>query len=184
MVTDDINHVGLWESYFSNAGKRAKIFVHRAKSWIDSDPRILRRCASEDEECLCSGNVYYARNMGKAAFSARLKTKNRAVKKHVSTSILCNNEAFGKDPAPFIVKSCYCAFENKQKPNPSRRVDPHVSALVRDHMLPINEHVYTAWGDISLVRAAKVLFNRCYSSGAVKCVLLSGSDVCTHPSFR
>ena len=48
-------------------------------------------------------------------------------------------------------------------------------------MLPIKEHVYTAWGDISLVRAAKVLFNRCYSSGAVKCVLLSGSDVPIRP---
>ena len=35
MVTDDINQVDLWETYFSKAGERAKIFVHRAKSWID-----------------------------------------------------------------------------------------------------------------------------------------------------
>ena len=154
---------------------------------LPTGAKILQRCATEGEECLCSGDVYYSRNMGKIAFSARIKKKGRAVKKHVSANIICSNEAFGRDPAPWILKSCYCAFEQakttleRAEANLPPQVDSHVSALVRDHMLPISEHVFTEWGDISLVRAAKVLFNRCYSSGAVKCVLLSEADVPIRP---
>ena len=178
LVYDDINQLDLWEHYFSKAGKRAKIFVHRAKSY---NKKAFQKCAKESEMCMCpGGNVYYtAATSGFEQLYLSGSQLRTNLKKPVQFVVNCSNEEFGFDPDPGFLKSCYCDPKPGQwKESPEVM---NVSALVRDHILPRNEHVYTAWGDISLVRATKVLFRHCYDSGAIKCVLLSGSDVPIRP---
>ena len=195
LVKDDVHQIDLWNRYFANSGKRAKIFVHRALSWSGKgDKKLLQACAMEGDSCLClGGDVYFVKGLGKVGQFSKIKAAKN-VKKRVSISIACTNEAFGSDPSPGWRKSCYCDMSARLRGqggeinfSPWRgqqdksNDNTHLSALVRDHMLPVKEHVFTKWGDISLVRAVKVLFRRCYESGAVKCVLLSDSDVPIRP---
>jgi len=59
-------------------------------------------CADEGETCNCAGGeVMYAAIDDKTA-------EVKSTKKKMSASALCNKDLTGVDPAPTLVKACYC----------------------------------------------------------------------------
>jgi hypothetical protein len=65
-------------------------------------PPKQQKCASEGEECVCSGKVFYGReNIGRfspAPFPLMMRKPARIMPSH--GSVACSNSAFGADPAP------------------------------------------------------------------------------------
>jgi len=72
-------------------------------------------CAdSENKDCACKGTVFYGQKFAEGKPGAGevwtyKEFKDQPLKeKKVTTSIKCNNAAFGGDPAPGYYKQCWC----------------------------------------------------------------------------
>lgn len=69
------------------------------------DKRGFLPCADEHEHCVCDGTIQYGPRDGNTGTGAH--TVESAVPLG-ATSVLCENPAFGGDPAPGMAKRCLC----------------------------------------------------------------------------
>ena len=85
-----------------------------------------RFCANENEDCSCSGNVFYGRHFDQPAEGKVLTFSEMVEKPHkkvpVTGSISCSNDVMGGDPSPGFMKKCFCsATETRTTKTPTKK---------------------------------------------------------------
>lgn len=166
------------DANFSKKYQRSKLFdpktfvgslyrrsgVSHFSSPLEEGP--VQTCAKQGERCECDGKVYYIQVSGPQTLQAKFLDQEYGVRE-VAPNIQCNEQAFGRDPAPGEEKYCLCqAWSGGEQ----ELLEGSVKTPVLNLLFLVNDgiwnaQVWRAWLAQAPVGAAKV-FVHCTNFGA------------------